>query len=52
MTSPTPPIVECEKMHVTLPVSDLERAIEFYLSKPGFRWGFSSTKWSVVAGTD
>src|ERR1700733_13267038 len=30
----------------------MRRAIEFSLSKLGFRWGPSSTKWSVVAGTD
>ena len=40
MTSPTPPLVECERMHVTLPVSDLETAIEFYVTKLGFKLGF------------
>jgi catechol 2,3-dioxygenase-like lactoylglutathione lyase family enzyme len=40
MTNPTPPVVECEKMHVTLPVSDLAAAIEFYVTKLGFRLGF------------
>jgi hypothetical protein len=41
MTSPTPPSVECEKLHVTLPVSDLAAAIEFYVTKLGFRLGFT-----------
>jgi catechol 2,3-dioxygenase-like lactoylglutathione lyase family enzyme len=40
MTNPTPPVVECEKMHVTLPVSNLAAAIEFYVTKLGFRLGF------------
>jgi catechol 2,3-dioxygenase-like lactoylglutathione lyase family enzyme len=40
MTSPTPPSIECEKMHVTLPVSNLAAAIEFYVTKLGFRLGF------------
>jgi len=40
MTSPITPSVECEKMHVTLPVSDLAAAVEFYVTKLGFRLGF------------
>src|SRR5882757_8038298 len=40
MTNPTPPPIECEKMHVTLPVSDLAAAVEFYVTKLGFRPGF------------
>ena len=40
MTGQTPPLIECEKMHVTLPVSDLSAAIEFYVAKLGFRLGF------------
>jgi catechol 2,3-dioxygenase-like lactoylglutathione lyase family enzyme len=40
MTNPTPPVVECEKMHVTLPVSNLAAAVEFYVTKLGFRLGF------------
>jgi catechol 2,3-dioxygenase-like lactoylglutathione lyase family enzyme len=39
VTSPIPPLVECEKMHVTLPVSNLTAAIEFYVTKLGFRLG-------------
>jgi catechol 2,3-dioxygenase-like lactoylglutathione lyase family enzyme len=40
VTNPTPPLIECEKMHVTLPVSHLASAIEFYVTKLGFRLGF------------
>ena len=40
MFSSTPPLIECEKMHVTLPVSNLASAIEFYVTKLGFRLGF------------
>ena len=34
------PVVECERMHVTLPVSNLAAAVEFYVKKLGFRLGF------------
>jgi catechol 2,3-dioxygenase-like lactoylglutathione lyase family enzyme len=40
VTSPKPPLIECEKMHITLPVRDLTAAIEFYVTKLGFRMGF------------
>jgi len=40
VTNPTPPTIECEKMHVTLPVSDLAAAIDFYVTRLGFRLGF------------
>jgi catechol 2,3-dioxygenase-like lactoylglutathione lyase family enzyme len=40
VTHPTLPVVDCEKMHVTLPVSNLAAAIEFYVTKLGFRLGF------------
>ena len=40
MTNPAAPQIECEKMHVTLPVSDLAAAVEFYVTKLGFRLGF------------
>ncbi len=40
VTSPTVPVVECERMHVTLPVSDLKTAIDFYVTKLGFKLGF------------
>lgn len=41
MTNSTAPVVEREKMHVTLPVRNLAEAIEFYVTKLGFRLGFS-----------
>lgn len=50
MTSPSPPVVECEKMHVTLPVSDLAAAIEFYVAKLGFRLGFTWGEPAFFAG--
>jgi catechol 2,3-dioxygenase-like lactoylglutathione lyase family enzyme len=50
MTSPTPPSVECEKMHVTLPVSHLAAAIEFYVTKLGFRLGFTWGEPAFFAG--
>jgi catechol 2,3-dioxygenase-like lactoylglutathione lyase family enzyme len=50
----TPPLVECEKMHVTLPVSNLAAAIEFYVTKLGFRlrftWGEPATFAGITLG--
>jgi catechol 2,3-dioxygenase-like lactoylglutathione lyase family enzyme len=40
VTSPTPPVVECEKAQARLAVSDLAAAIEFYVKKLGFQFGF------------
>ena len=50
MASPTVPFIECEKMHVTLPVSDLAAAIEFYVTKLGFRLGFTWGEPATFAG--
>jgi catechol 2,3-dioxygenase-like lactoylglutathione lyase family enzyme len=50
MTDTTPPQIECEKMHVTLPVSDLAAAIEFYVTKLGFRLGFTWGEPATFAG--
>ena len=50
MNTPTLPLVECEKMHVTLPVSDLAAAIEFYVTKLGFRLGFTWGEPATFAG--
>src|SRR5277367_1215217 len=50
MTNLTPPVVECERMHVTLPVSNLETAIEFYVTKLGFRLGFTWGEPAFFAG--
>lgn len=40
MTTLTLPSIECENLHVTLPVGDLETAIDFYVTKLGFKVGF------------
>ena len=50
MTDTMPLFVECEKMHVTLPVSDLAAAIEFYVTKLGFRLGFTWGEPAFFAG--
>jgi catechol 2,3-dioxygenase-like lactoylglutathione lyase family enzyme len=50
VTSPTPPFIECEKMHVTLPVSNLAEAIEFYVTKLGFQLGFTWGEPAFFAG--
>jgi catechol 2,3-dioxygenase-like lactoylglutathione lyase family enzyme len=50
MTDAMPPLVECEKMHVTLPVSNLAAAIEFYVTKLGFRLGFTWGEPAFFAG--
>jgi catechol 2,3-dioxygenase-like lactoylglutathione lyase family enzyme len=50
MTNPTPPFIECEKMHVTLPVSNLAAATEFYVTKLGFRLGFTWGEPAFFAG--
>jgi catechol 2,3-dioxygenase-like lactoylglutathione lyase family enzyme len=35
------PKVECERLHPTLPVSDVRAAVEFYTTKLGFQLGFT-----------
>jgi catechol 2,3-dioxygenase-like lactoylglutathione lyase family enzyme len=50
MTNSIAPVVECEKMHVTLPVSNLIEAIEFYVRKLGFRLGFTWGEPAFFAG--
>jgi catechol 2,3-dioxygenase-like lactoylglutathione lyase family enzyme len=43
MPIPTPPAVECERIHPGLAVSDVPAAVEFYTDRlgfsPGFAWG-------------
>jgi catechol 2,3-dioxygenase-like lactoylglutathione lyase family enzyme len=51
MTSPTQPSVECEKMHITLPVSDLAATIEFYVTKLGFGRGFCGESLRFLPGS-
>jgi catechol 2,3-dioxygenase-like lactoylglutathione lyase family enzyme len=41
VSSPVPPIVECEQIHAGLAVSDLPAAIEYYVTKLGFRQAFT-----------
>jgi catechol 2,3-dioxygenase-like lactoylglutathione lyase family enzyme len=50
MTSPTPPLVECERTQACLAVSDLAAAIEFYVTKLGFRFGFTFGEPATFAG--
>jgi len=50
MTDTPLPVTECEKMHVTLPVSDLAAAIDFYVTKLGFRLGFTWGEPATFAG--
>jgi catechol 2,3-dioxygenase-like lactoylglutathione lyase family enzyme len=50
VTNPNLPSIECERMHATLPVSDLTEAIEFYVTKLGFRLGFTWGEPATFAG--
>jgi catechol 2,3-dioxygenase-like lactoylglutathione lyase family enzyme len=50
VTNPVPLQIDCEKMHVTLPVGDLAAAIEFYVTKLGFRLGFTWGEPAFFAG--
>jgi catechol 2,3-dioxygenase-like lactoylglutathione lyase family enzyme len=40
MTTSTPPKVDCERIHATLQVEDINQAVEFYTRKLGFTLGF------------
>jgi hypothetical protein len=50
VTTPTPPIIECEKTQACLKVSDLAAAIDFYVKKLGFRFGFTFGEPARFAG--
>ena len=52
MAKPTPPFVECEKTQTSLAVRDLAAAIEFYVTKLGFRFGFTFGKPATFAGVN
>jgi catechol 2,3-dioxygenase-like lactoylglutathione lyase family enzyme len=52
MTNPTLSSVECEKMSASLPVGDLAAAIEFYVTKLGFRFGFTFGEPATFAGVN
>jgi catechol 2,3-dioxygenase-like lactoylglutathione lyase family enzyme len=41
VTSPTPPFIECEQVHPGLAVSDIPTAVEFYVTKLGFKEAFT-----------
>jgi uncharacterized glyoxalase superfamily protein PhnB len=40
MTTPVPPVVECEQEHAAVQVSDVAAAAEFYRTKLGFKVAF------------
>lgn len=40
MTTPTPPEIDCERLHPTLSVNDVPTAVEFYTRRLGFKLGF------------
>jgi len=50
VTNPTLASIECEKTQACLAVSDLAAAIEFYLTKLGFQFGFTFGEPAVFAG--
>ena len=50
MTSPTPPFIECERTQTCLAVGDLAAAIDFYVKKLGFRFGFTFGEPASFAG--
>jgi len=41
MTEPSAPDVECEQQHAALRVRDVAAAVDFYITKLGFRLGFT-----------
>jgi len=52
MPIPTPPQVECERIHPRLAVPDVLAAAEFYTSKLGFTLGFTWGEPVIMAGVD
>ncbi len=52
MTNTTPPVVECERTQTCLAVSDLAAAIDFYVTKLGFRFGFTFGEPARFAGVN
>ena len=52
MANPTLPFVECEKTQTSLAVRDLAAAIEFYVTKLGFRFGFTFGNPATFAGVN
>jgi len=41
MTTPVPPVVECEQTHAGLAVADIPAAVDFYTNKLGFKLAFT-----------
>lgn len=52
MTLPTPPTVDCERLHPGLPVPDVLAAAEFYVGKLGFTLGFAWGEPPSMAGVN
>jgi len=52
MTSPTPPVVDCERQHPTLLVRDVAAATDFYTTKLGFTLGFTWGDPPGIAGVN
>ena len=50
MTTPVPPVVECEQEHAALQVSDVAAAAEFYRTKLGFKVAFMMGDPPNIAG--
>ncbi|WP_420128584.1 VOC family protein [Longimicrobium sp.] len=52
MSIPTPPRVDCEKLHPVLAVPDVLAAAEFYTTRLGFTLGFSWGEPAAMAGVN
>ena len=52
MSIPTPPPIDCERLHPGLAVSDLMAAVEFYSSRLGFTVGFTWGEPPTFAGVN
>jgi catechol 2,3-dioxygenase-like lactoylglutathione lyase family enzyme len=52
MTTPAPPVVECEQTHAGLAVADIRAAVDFYIQKLGFTLGFTWGEPPTFAGVN
>ena len=52
MTNPIPPLIECDQLHAGITVSNLASAIDFYVSKLGFRKAFTWGEPPTFAGVN
>ncbi len=50
MANPTPPPIECDQLHAGITVSDLDAAIDFYVSRLGFQKAFTWGEPPTFAG--